>query len=50
MQLLFNLSGAYFINKQYSKSLSVIEDLEKRAPNYPGLLKLKTQVLKFNNR
>jgi tetratricopeptide (TPR) repeat protein len=43
-QLLFNLGGAYFMNKQYSQSLSSLELLQKLSPNFPGLLKLRSHV------
>ncbi len=43
-QLLFNLGGAYFMNKQYAQSLESLGLLQKLSPNFPGLLKLKAHV------
>ncbi len=45
--LLYNLSGAYFLNRQYSVALKTIENLQKISPGFPGTIKLKSRILKF---
>jgi len=47
VQLLYNLSGGYFINEQFTESLKTIEELQKIAPSFPEVSKLKSRVLEF---
>ena len=47
-QMLFNLSGAYGVDRQFQKAYEIALDLEKRSPNFPGnrawLMQLQTLI------
>ena len=44
-QVLFNLAGAYSINKDYQNALNTIEKCLRINPNYPKANNLKQQLL-----
>jgi tetratricopeptide (TPR) repeat protein len=46
-QLIYNLSGAYALNRQYKLAMDALEELEKLNPHFPGADDLKRQLEKL---
>ncbi len=46
-QLLYNLAGAYALNKKYEQALQTLDELEKILPGYPDALALRKQIESF---
>ena len=49
-QLLYNLSGAYALDKQYQKALGVLNELERINPKFPEAELLKRQLSQILNK
>lgn len=49
-QVLYNLSGAYSLTKNYEKALSAINSCLMLNPNYPGAANLQTQIKNILSR
>ncbi|KAA3613543.1 MAG: hypothetical protein D8M58_16810 [Calditrichaeota bacterium] len=49
-QLLYNLGGAYYLNKEYALALEKIEELEKISTNFPRLSVLKSRIIELQRK
>ena len=48
-QMLYNLSGAYGLNKNYTKALEIAEEVIAINPNFPGIQQWKAQLQRALN-
>ena len=48
-QMLYNLSGAYGLNKNYRQALEISEEVIAINPNFPGIQQWKAQLLRALN-
>jgi lysophospholipase L1-like esterase len=48
-QMLYNLSGAYGLNKNYTKALEITEEVIAINPNFPGIQQWKAQLQRALN-
>lgn len=48
LQTLYNLSGAYALNKDFEKAKSTLKKVLQREPNYPGAQSLAQQLYMIN--
>lgn len=48
-QMLYNLSGAYGLNKNYRQALEIIEEVIAINPNFPGIQQWKAQLQRALN-
>jgi cytochrome c-type biogenesis protein CcmH/NrfG len=48
-QGLYNLAGAYAMNRDYDEAMQVIHKLKEIKPDYPGLKQLEKQIQKVRN-
>lgn len=48
-QMLYNLSGAYGLNKNYTKALEISEEVIAINPNFPGIQQWKAQLQRALN-
>jgi len=46
-QLLFNLSGAYALEKNFKKAMDILNRLRNIYPNYPGEADLRNQIIRI---
>lgn len=50
IQTLYNLAGAYALDKQYNKGYQVISQVLQKDSNYPGARELEMQLRGLTNK
>jgi tetratricopeptide (TPR) repeat protein len=48
-QMLYNLSGAYGLNKNYQQAMEIAEEVIAINPNFPGIQQWKAQLQRALN-